>query len=141
MPSLSYHEKSLYGTLAVDLAVYITYLQTTSFRENTLGRIVGVMVVLIVLQIIVQSIIAVASRSRLTDERDRTIRLRGYRAGYFSFVAFVFVGLLALWLHTALGQLNPQHMAIHFLSAMFCFLLLSDVVKGITQLIDYRRTL
>ena len=50
-------------------------------------------------------------------------------------------GMAALWLHSSLGQLNPAHMALHFLSVFFAVLMLAEVVKTVTQLIAYRRPL
>jgi hypothetical protein len=138
MPSLTYEERSLYGMLFADLAVYIPYVMQNA-RTNTLGRIAGTLLLLMVVQIVLQIIIAAATRNRLQDERDTLIRLRGYRAGYLAFVSFIVVGLGILWLHAAAVQSHPEHMAIHFLSVMFGMLVLADVVRIITQLIAYRR--
>ena len=140
MLSLSYQEKSLYGTLAADLVVYVPYFVYAFGHANSFNRVVGAMVLLIVVQIVLQSLIAIASRSRLTDERDRLITLRGYRAGYLTLVSLWLVGMGALWVHASLGQLNPSHMAIHFLSVFLGVLVVSDVVKVATQLVAYRRT-
>lgn len=138
MPNLTYEERSLYGVLAADVIVYVPYV-LQSARTNSVGRIAGTLLVLIVAHILLQAAIAAATRNRLQDERDLLIRLRGYRAGYVAFACCVVLGLGALWLHTALGQLNPSHMAIHFLSVMFGMLVLSDVVRVLTQLFAYRR--
>jgi DNA-binding XRE family transcriptional regulator len=85
MASLSYQERSLYGSLAAELAVYIPYF--VLHRQNSLNKVVGMIVSIIVLQIILQSIIAAISRHRVRDERDRVIELRGYRMGYLTLVA------------------------------------------------------
>jgi len=138
MPNLTYEERSLYGMLVADLAVYIPYI-LQSARTNSLGRIAGTLFLLIVVQIVLQIIIAVATRSRLQDERDQLIRLRGYRAGYIAFASCIVIGLGILWLHTLLGPLPTQRMAIHFLSVMFGMLIVADVTRIITQLIAYRR--
>jgi hypothetical protein len=138
MDRLNYQERTLYGTLIADLAVYIPYL-FHSAKTNSLSRIAGTLFLLIVAQMVLQIVIAIATRNRLQDERDQWIRLRGYRAGYQAFVSCVVLGLGALWMHASLGQLNPSHMAIHFLSVMFGMLVVADVVRVVTQLIDYRR--
>ncbi len=96
---------------------------------------------MIIVQIILQSVIAVATRNRLMDERDRLIRLRGYRAGYFTVVSIILLGMGVLWVQSALGQLNPSHMPLHFLSVFFAVLILAELVKTIAQLIAYRRPL
>jgi hypothetical protein len=51
------------------------------------------------------------------------------------------LGMAALWLHTRLGQLNPAHMALHFLSVFYAVLMLADLVKTIVQILAYRRAL
>ncbi len=71
----------------------------------------------------------------------RLIRLRGYRAGYFTVVTIMVLGMAMLWVHSALGQLNPSHMALHFLSVFFAVLILAELVKTIAQLVAYRRPL
>jgi hydrogenase-4 membrane subunit HyfE len=142
MPSLSYQEKSLYGALAANLAVFVPYFVLIHKDTHpSLNLIAGAITVLIIAQIILQTIIAIASRNRMTDERDRLILLRGYRAGYFTVVSVMLLGMAMLWVHASLGQINPAHMALHFLSVFFAVLMLAEVVKTITQLIAYRRPL
>jgi hypothetical protein len=141
MPSLSYQERSLYGELAANVAVFVPYFIFTHTHHPTVGVIAGSITILIVAQIILQSIIAIATRNRLKDERDRLIRLRGYRAGYFAVISLMMFGMGALWLHTALGQINPAHMALHFLSVFFAVLMIAELVKTVTQLAAYRRSI
>ncbi|AFL87891.1 hypothetical protein Terro_1585 [Terriglobus roseus DSM 18391] len=135
---MNYQERTLYGTLIADLLVYVLYLWHPA-KTNSLGWIAGSILVLIVAQIIVQSAIAIRTRNLLQDERDLLIRLRGYRAGYLTFVICIVSGLGLLWMHEAFGRINPNRMGIHFLSVMFGMLIVADVVRVVTQLIDYRR--
>ncbi len=135
---LTYQEKSLWGLLVVDIAVYALYL-LNSPEPNSLGHIAGALFALIVGSIITQTAIAVRASNHLQDERDELIRLRGYRAGYNAYVSFVVIGLGVLWMHTLVGHLHTERMAIHFLSVMFGMLVLADVVRIVTQLIAYRR--
>jgi hypothetical protein len=141
MPSLSYREKSLYGELLADLAVFVPYFIYIHTHHPTVAVIAGAVTLLILARILLQAVIALATRNRLKDERDRLIRLRGYRAGYLTIVAIMLLGMGALWLHTSLGQINPAHMALHFLSVFFAVLMLAEVVKTITQVVLYRRPL
>ena len=141
MSTLSYQEKSLYGTLAVDLLVYIPYVLYVLHHPTTLTHIVGTTLLLIVAQILLQSTIAIASRNRLTDERDRQVAGLGYRNAYFALVSMILVGTGMLWLHTVMGTLNPNHMGLHFLSVFFGMVVLSELVKIISQLLAYRRPL
>ena len=53
----------------------------------------------------------------------------------------ILVGTGMLWLHTVMGTLNPNHMGLHFLSVFFGMVVLSELVKIISQLLAYRRPL
>jgi len=141
MSSLSYQEKSLYGALIADLAVFVPYLHFIHQRQPPLNAIITAVTILKVANIVLQSVIAALTRNRLTDERDRLIRLRGYRAGYFTVVGLMLLGMAMLWVHTSLGQMQPSHMALHFLSVFYAILILAEVVKTVTQLVAYRRAI
>lgn len=141
MSTLSYQEKSLYGTLAADLLVYIPYFVYLMHHDNSLSRIGGTIILLIVAQIILQTVIAIASRHRITDERDRQIAGLGYRNAYFALVGMILTGMGALWVHTVYGPLNPNHMGLHFLSVFLGMVVISEIVKIVTQLVAYRRSI
>jgi hypothetical protein len=141
MSSLSYQEKSLYGSLVAELVVYVPYFVYAGSHAASLSRLVGTIVLVIVAQMVLQGAIAAATRNRLTDERDRMIALRGYRAGYVTLVSATVLGLGALWVHAALGQLEPTRMALHFLNAFFFILVVAEVVKTVSQLVAYRRSI
>jgi len=142
MASLSYREKTLYATLLIELAVYIPYF--VFHGQNSVGKVAGMIAAIIVLQIVAQAIIAALTRNRLTDERDRQIELRGYRAGYFTFASLMALGLAMLWFHSGvIHNLNLEHrnMGLHFISVFFGILVIADITKTATQLIAYRRSL
>jgi len=141
MPSLSYQEKSLYGALVANLSVFVPYFVLIHTGYPTVNFIAATITVLIAAQIALQGVIALATRNRLKDERDRLIRLRGYRAAYLTVLALMVLGMGALWVHTAAGQLNPSHMALHFLSVFFAVLMLAELVRTLVQLMAYRRPL
>ena len=139
MSTLSYQEKSLYGTLIADLIVYIPYFTYVMHHPTTLTHIVGTIILLIVAQIILQTIIAIVSRNRITDERDRQIAGLGFRNAYFALVGMILVGMCLLWLHG--DTLHPNHLGLHFLSVFLGMVVISELVKIITQLIAYRRSI
>ena len=132
---------SVKNELVADVAVFLPYFVYIHLHNPTVAFIAATITILIVAQILLQAIIAAATRNRLKDERDRLIRLRGYRAGYLTVVSLTLFGMAALWLHTSLGQINPAHMALHFVSVFFAVLILAELVKTITQLVAYRRPL
>ena len=138
MPSLSYQEKSLYGTLAAELLVYIPYFVFIAGHAS-LGRIVQTIVVFVMVQIALQAIIAISSRSRLADERDRLVELYGCRAGYFALVAGVLIALMLAWPDAVFGFIDPSHAPIHFINVLFAVVALAEMIKVVTQLIVYRQ--
>ena len=140
-PSLSYREKTLYASLAAELFVYGSYF--FQHRENSVDKVAGMIIAIIVLQIILQLVIAAFTRNRVTDERDRLIELRGYRAGYLVIASLMVIGLGMLWFHATMGhmRLDNRMMGLHFLSVFFGMLVIADITKTATQIVAYRRTL
>lgn len=145
MGSLSYQERSLWGSLVAKLVVYLPYFFLHFHQANSLNWIAGTIFSIIVLQIILQSIIAAATRRRMTDERDKLIQLRGYRAGYIALASLMVFGLGMLWMHTHANDgrfpVHANALALHFLNVFFGMLVISDIVKTVTQIVAYRRAL
>jgi hypothetical protein len=146
MGSLSYQERSLWGSLVAELVVYLPYFfwHFHVRQQNSVNKVAGMIFAIIVLQIILQSIIAAVTRHRMTDERDKLIQLRGYRAGYLTLASLMVFGLGMLWFHTLVGHNFPIHegfVGLHFLNVFFGMLVISDIVKTVTQIVAYRRTL
>jgi hypothetical protein len=139
--SLSYREKSLYASLATELLVYGPYFFL--HRQNSVNKVAGMIVAIIVLQMILQSVIAALTRNRITDERDRLIELRGYRAGYLTIASLMVVGLGMLWFHATVGHLHLESrmVGLHFLSVFFGMLVIADITKTATQIVSYRKAL
>ena len=139
--SLSYREKSLYASLAVELLVYGPYFFL--HQQNSVNKVAGMIIAIIVLQIILQSVIAAITRNRVTDERDRLIELRGYRAGYLTLASLMVLGLGMLWFHATVGhiELDNRRIGLHFLSVFFGMLVMADIAKTATEIVAYRRAL
>ena len=141
MTSLSYREKTLYASLAAELVVYGPYFFL--HQQNSVNKVAGMIGSIIVRQIILQSIIAALTRNRVTDERDRLIELRGYRAGYLALASLMVIGLGMLWFHATVGHLplNSRLIGLHFLSVFFGMLVVADITKTVTQIVVYRKAL
>jgi hypothetical protein len=139
--TLSYREKTLYASLAAELVVYGPYFFL--HQQNSVNKVAGMIIAIIVLQIILQSVIAALTRNRVTDERDRLIELRGYRAGYLVLASLMVIGLGMLWFHATVGhvQLDSGMVGLHFLSVFFGMLVVADITKTATQIMAYRKTL
>jgi len=141
MPTLSYREKSLYASLIAEILVYGSYFFL--HRQNSINKVAGMIVAIIALQIVLQLIIALVTRNRVTDERDRLIELRGYRAGYLTVCGLMVLGLALLWFHAEAGNINLEshRVGLHFLSAFFSILVIADITKTAAQIVSYRRAL
>ncbi len=139
--SLSYREKNLYASLTAELVVYGSYFFL--HQQNSVNDVAGMIVAIIVLQIILQSVIAALTRNRVIDERDRLIELRGYRAGYLALVSLMVIGLGMLWFHATVGhlRLDSRMVGLHFLSVFFGMLVVADITKTATQIVAYRKAL
>jgi hypothetical protein len=100
-------------------------------------------VAIIALRVVLQLLFALVTRNRITDERDRLIQLRGYRAGYMTFAGLMVAGLALLWFHAAAGNINLENhrVGLHFLSAFFGILVIADITKTATQIVSYRRAI
>lgn len=121
------------------MLVYVPYTVYVMHHPTTLTHIVGTIILLIVAHIVLQTIIAIASRHRITDERDRKIAGLGYRNDYVALVSMILLGMGMLWLHTVNGMMNPNHMGLHFLSVFLGMVVISELVKIVSQLVAYRR--
>ncbi len=141
LTNLSYREKSLYASLAAELVVYGPYFFL--HQQNSVNKVAGMIIAIIVLQIILQSIIAALTRNRVTDERDRLIELRGYRAGYLVLASLMVIGLAILWFHATMGhlRLDSRMMGLHFLNVFFGMLIIADITKTASQIVAYRKAL
>ena len=141
--SLSYREKSLYATLAAELIVYGPYFVRSLHDQNSVNKVAGMIMAIIVLQIVLQAVIAVMTRNRVTDERDRLIELRGYRAGYLTLASLMVLGLGMLWFHATVGHLHLESrmVGLHFLSVFFGMLVIADITKTATQIVSYRKAI
>jgi hypothetical protein len=138
---LSYREKSLYASLGAELLVYGPYF--FFHQKNSVNKVAGMIIAIIVLQVILQSLIAALTRNRVTDERDRLIELRGYRAGYLTIASLMVLGLGMLWFHATVSrfQFDSRMVGLHFLSVFFGMLVIADITKTATQIVAYRRAL
>jgi hypothetical protein len=139
--SLSYREKTLYASLTAEILVYGPYFFL--HQQNSVDTVAGMIVAIIVLQMILQLLIAAFTRNRVTDERDRLIELRGYRAGYLAIASLMVIGLGMLWFHATIGNhhLDNRMMGLHFLSVFFGMLIIADITKTATQILAYRKAL
>jgi len=120
--SLSYQEKSIWGSLLATLIIYGRY-----YASGAHSGLIGTVIALIIVEIVCQTVIAVAHRPEPKDERDRLIAARAYRVAYLILVTGV---LTILCVSEAI---RPTA------NTLFLALVVADVGKSITRLYYYRR--
>jgi len=137
---MSFREKSTWVLLAVTIIVYGWYFATTLGGALGSGtppvvdnvRLFGAVVVMVILSVVAHIVIAILppKEADAADERDRLIELRGDQRGgsvmtvaLFSTLGLALAGASVFWIaHAALAGL-----------------VVSELVKAVTKLIDYRR--
>jgi hypothetical protein len=137
---ISFHEKSLWVSLAGLLlafggyfySAYLTVLPTTAAKNvlpQQAGLFIAATVVLVVLLVAGHVVVALLDRRVETDERDRSIELRGGRYGSYVLATGVFVALC-----TSLMTEGNAVMA-HVLLGSW---VLAQGVEIVSQLVMYR---
>ena len=146
---MSFREKSAWASLAVMLLVYLPYFVHV-FRlfgrgelkgDALVGQFIGAVVFQIFLLIIVHVVIAIQSRQRQMDERDRAIEARSYKIAYLALISSFFVVLpSAISLVFALKPaLVSSLVGLPFLSQLLllCFVT-AEAMKYSAQIVGYR---
>jgi DMSO reductase anchor subunit len=138
---LTFREKSLWLLLLSLLAIFGVYFASvlpTPSAQVTPGNVmtfVGMLIVLVVLQVVGQAILAIASRRELSasvqsDERDALISLKGTRLASYVLTTGVFCSLcLALFV--------PGNFA--FVHVLLAFWVLAQATELLSRLVFYRR--
>ncbi|GJL97672.1 MAG: hypothetical protein DHS20C06_14890 [Hyphobacterium sp.] len=137
---MNFREKSTWVLLAVTLIVYGWYFATTLGGALGAGipevldnvRLFGAIVMLVVLTIIAHIIIAILSPKDAdqSDERDKLIELRGDQRGAI---------LMAIALFSTMGLAMTDASVFWIAHAALAGLVVSEIVKAVSKLIDYRR--
>ena len=118
--NLSYREKSIWVSLIATLVVYGRY-----FALGGQGHLIGTIILLVIIQIVCQVVIAIASKPEPMDERDRLIDGRAYKCGYFILVT---------------GMITCMNIGVRApVSALLLALMGAEAAKSIAQLYYYRR--
>jgi len=136
---LSYQEKSILGSLLAVTVVYGLYFAGVlrdmgrpdfDGASFPLGRLVGAVVAIVIIEIVYHIILAVESKPEPRDERDILISGKAYRNAYFALATGAFLVMTGVVL-----SLRP------FLTAnlVLLFMVVAELVKFLTQLFYYRR--
>ncbi len=120
--NLSYQEKSIWASLIATFLVYGRY-----FAMGARGSLPATVVALVVIEIVFQIAISVASRPVPKDERDNLIAVKAYRSAYLVLVC----GVLTICL--------ISDSVVPTAKTLFLALVVADTVKSVSRLYYYRR--
>ena len=132
---MGYQEKRTWIVLLSQIVVYGTYFWILHHRHMRLYATVHVVLGTIVLQIILQSGLALTVKPQHRDERDRAIERSGYRAGYVALV-IALVAVMAAVVHQFAG---PVLHVSFLVNALLSVLGIAEVIRLATEVALYRR--
>ena len=138
---MSFREKSIWISLLATILVFGYYFANafsalTSFNidnRGLIGLFIGVVVLMIIVEVVLNTILAIASRNQAgetEDERDNLIRLKSTRISYLVLVFGVWAAAMSLLLSA-----SPLAMA----NIIIFFFILAEIVGFSTQLFYYRK--
>ena len=135
--NLSYREQSIWGSLAITLIVYGYYFATvfsgaqpSQIDRTALARLIGAVFVIVVIEIAYHILIALKSKVEPKDERDILIETKAYRNAYLLVAdLFTLMGTVVVFGLTPLLTVNLMLLSV----------VISEIVKYLTQLFFYRR--
>ncbi len=140
---LTFQEKSLWASLASTLLIFGIYfykafsiLGDPQLEHNSvIGLFVGVVILITLVQIVLQTTLAIYSRKDLERKLDEREKLIGLKASQISH----YVLGLGVWVTILSYYFNPS--GIMLVHTILFFFIVSEIVGYAFQLILYRRGL
>jgi hypothetical protein len=135
MLNLSYREKALYGSLVAELLIFGPYFARVAMHpDGSLLPLFVRVVLFIVGVVVVEILVAVSTRHRQVDERDRLINWRSCRVAYMALIVCLsgMIGLAAEHDAVASSVVINEIMASVFAAY---------TVQVVTMLVMYRRSM
>jgi len=142
---ISYKEKGLTASLGVTLLIFGWYLygafSNLSLNPEPPGfiEIIILIILVVVLESIIHSFVALKNKSQLEDERDKLIEKISYRYSYWFLSACIWFLMVQILLDARFDNhlmLTTPYGMFHFL---LLFFVLSEVIHFGTQLYYYRK--
>ena len=140
--NLSYQEKRIWINLSTQLLVYGVYFFELWRNRVTVGALVEVIVAIAVLQIVLQSVLAITARRERKDERDVAIERRAYRNAYNILVGALLLCVSLLAVHAFDPNIHHEFRPspFHVINVLLFVLLVAEAGKLLSQLVLYRKT-
>lgn len=137
--NISFREKSLWISLVSTVLVFGYYLVRALHvrhhpeqTEQLLVTFIGAIMFLVIVQIVLQSYLAIRSRNEadIIDERDKLIELKSIKVAYVILMIGVWLSVVSLLLHQS---------AIFMLNVIMFFFICAEIVSYILQLVAYKK--
>ena len=147
----SFKQKSVTASLVVTVLIFGWYfyhvfsnLTLTLNEQLNASDLIMVIILITVLQVIIQSFIAIRNRNEREDERDKLIEIVSRRNGYWTLCIGVWFLLVHLVIEGSGTWFNFYHNLIftsptYLAHLLLLFFVLAEVTNFVTQLYHYRR--
>ena len=149
----SFKQKSVTASLVVTVLIFGWYfyhvfsnLTLTLNEQLNASDLIMVIILITVLQVIIQSFIAIRNRNEREDERDKLIEIVSRRNGYWTLCIGVWFLLIHLVIEGSGTWFNFYHNLIftsptYLAHLLLLFFVLAEVISFITQLYYYHKGL
>ena len=143
--NMSYKEKSLIASLGVTLLLFGWYLygafSNLSLNPEPPGfiEIIILIVWVVVLESIIQSVLAIKNKSQLEDERDKLIEKISYRYSYGFLCVCIWFLMVQILLDTRFDHLPVLTTPNGMFHLLLLFFVLAEVTNFVAQLYYYRK--
>ena len=147
----SFKQKSVTASLVVTVLIFGWYfyhvfsnLTLTLNEQLNASDLIMVIILITVLQVIIQSFIAIRNRNEREDERDKLIEIVSRRNGYWTLCIGVWFLLVHLVIEGSGTWFNFYHNLIftsptYLAHLLLLFFVLAEVTNFVTQVYHYRR--
>ena len=137
---LTYREKRIWISLSTQLLVYLVYFAELHRGVINLFLFLHVLLLMIILQIALQTMLALTARHEPKDERDLAIERIAYRNAYLVLVSTLITLLAAATVSVHFRAMQHWHMGLfNAMNTLIFVLFVAEITKLISQLALYRR--
>ncbi len=147
----SFKEKSIIASLGATLLIFGWYfyhvfanLTLTVNQQLNVSDLIGAVILIVILEIVIQSFIAMRNRKETEDERDKLIEIASHRNGYWTLCIGVWFLLFHLIIEGSGTRFKFYHNLIftsptYLAHLLLLFFVLAEVIGFVTQLYYYRK--
>ena len=137
---LTTREKRIWISLLTQLLVYFVYFAELHRGVINLFIFLHVLLLMIVLQVALQTMLALTARREPKDERDIAIERSAYRNAYIVLVSTLITLLAAATVSVHLRSMQHWHIgAFNAMNTLIFVLFVAEITKLASQLVLYRR--